>query len=136
MPSWYSRPLSIGDEGRDVEVVQRKLGARISGVYQEDTARRVRGVQRKMGLLESGEVDTETAEAIGERADVGLPPEWFTRTLRLNDIGEDVAQLRDLLGLVPGALFTHEVEDAVRRFQSSRQITPTGVVDTALILSL
>ena len=128
MPSWFTRVLALGDSGGDVELVQRKLHASTSGTYDIATEARVRGLQKHHGLLVTGVVDATTAEVLGESVRQGMMPEWFFRDLRLGTEGADVLVLTEQLGMSPSAFFDDVTESAVRRFQSSHDLYPTGVV--------
>jgi len=128
MASWYSRILTIGCVGADVELVQRKLRAStLSGVYDAETASRVRGIQWADKLLVTGMVDAATADAIGESIRFGFTPDWFNRDLAVGDNGDDVARLCTLIGCA-GVRFDTAVEAAVRRFQSAHHLPLTGQV--------
>jgi len=129
MASWFSRILTIGCIGADVELVQRKLrGNNISGTYDAETASRVRGIQFADKLPVTGVVDSATADAIGESVRLGMVPDWFSRNLALGDAGDDVTRLRTLLVLPPGDRFDASVEAAVRRFQSAHHLPLTGQI--------
>jgi peptidoglycan hydrolase-like protein with peptidoglycan-binding domain len=128
MPSWFRRELAFGAIGPDVIVVQRKLKMIATGVYDRDTEARVRAVQMEYHLVPTGRVDEATAQRIGEVERHGLVPDWFTRTLALGDEGEDVEQLRYLLGLPRAGIFDSVLEDRVRQFQSQHRIHPDGTV--------
>lgn len=128
MTSWFSRDLEVGDSGPDVEVVQRRLGATVTGLFDAETVSYVRGLQRLKGLPVTGEVDERTADAIGEPARVGLLPTWYHRPLKRGDSGEDVAALARYLG-ENGPSYGPDLELAVRRFQSQHMIHPTGLFD-------
>lgn len=68
MPPWWHRTLRESDTpqaGVDVSKVQRIVGARESGVYDELTVARVRGWQRVNGLEPTGVVDKATARKMG-----------------------------------------------------------------------
>lgn len=134
-PKWYTRPLVAGESGRDVDVVQRKLGT-LSGVYDDATRALVRGYQRRLGLEPDGVVGPLTAGALGESADHTLPPEWFSRTLGAGLVGEDVAGLRATLALPAGDLYDEDTRKAVLRYQSSRGLPLTGMVDLSVALTL
>lgn len=136
-PIWYRRPLLGDEQGRDVDVVQRKLQAPATGVYDEETRQRVRGVQQANGLAPTGFLDQRVAEILGEAADHEIPPEWFTRPLAQGETGPDVAALREILDLPPGELYDDETRRAVLRFQSAHQLPLTGEVTSteALLLS-
>lgn len=130
MPAWFTRELSFGDTGDDVRVLQRRIDAPVTGVFDRDTEARVLGVQRSVGVDETGVVDEVTAEAVGETPSQGLVPEWFVRELKLGDHGVDVGAARKRLGLPHVPLnFDAEVEAAVRMVQSSRSVNPTGVIN-------
>lgn len=134
-PKWWTRPLCDGEQGRDVEVVQRKLAV-CSGIYDDITRAHVRGFQQKVGLECDGVVGPLTAGALGEAADHALPPEWFTRNLKAGCEGEDVAGLRASLGLSAGNLYDEETRRAVLRFQSARGLELSGVVNVRFALML
>lgn len=136
MPRWYYRHLSVGDSGRDVEAIQRRLGQPVDGKYSLDTAAAVRGLQRRRGLDPTGEVDLDTAESIGESASAHLSPRWYSRELHRGMHGVDVAMVRQRLGLDGGDRFDVDLVAAVRRHQSALGIIPTGIVNESLALLL
>lgn len=123
LPNWFVRPLTVGDRGSDVVVVQRKLCVRPDGEYTAGLAAVVRGYQHAMHLPVTGDVDDETAVQLGEEAGHDLLPEWFKGgALSPGDQGWDVVV--DLLS-VPAS----EARDALKRFQGNSGLPPTGVVD-------
>jgi hypothetical protein len=65
-PSWYSRPLRLGDQGQDVLAVQLHLRADPTGYYDQDTARRVRGYRALRQLPIRSDVDERLAAELGE----------------------------------------------------------------------
>jgi peptidoglycan hydrolase-like protein with peptidoglycan-binding domain len=128
-PSWYRRSIGPGSEGPDVNVVLRKLGLDQDQPYGELAVARIKGVARSLGIWDhDGTVDEAIAFVLGEAAttEAGLMPEWFS--IRLGDTGSIVARAASLLGQDTNE-FTAEMEAAVRRFQSSSRIEPTGVLD-------
>lgn len=128
-PVWWYREIWPGDEGDDVLIIQRKLGCEMTGVMDDRTIVRIRGLQRKHGLEESGIVSKDTADKLGEKESKGREPEWFTRSLEVGDDGEDVTALRKALRApLKPTFFDHHLEQAVRRFQSSVGLKPTGKV--------
>lgn len=136
-PSWFARELEEGDTGPDVEVMQRKLGLPPTGVFDTETVKYVKGLQKKADMPMSGFLDHLLARFLGDRADVGMTPEWFTRPLALWDEGPDVAELRIALGFHDkDNRFDPELESAVRRHQSARGIVPTGRVSEKFTQSL
>lgn len=122
-PAWWWRVLTVGDTGADVSALQRMLLAPVTGVVDEDTRARVRGVQRVNGLPLSGDCDVDTANAIGELSTFGLPPAWWP------DLVDEVLPVK--LRCRPDGL-----PDAVRRFQSTHRIPPTGVVDERTAIAM
>lgn len=129
VPSWYRRPIGLGDTGPDARVALRKLGLNPDVPYGELAATRVRGIARTLGAYDhDGVLDSRIAAELGEAeiTKAGALPEWFC--LRLGDHGTTVAAVAQLLG-IGGSEFTPDLTDAVRRFQSGRRIEPTGVVD-------
>ena len=135
-PSWYHRALTLGMVGPDVALVQRKLRACRTGVYDTETASRVKGVQFADKLPVTGVVDAATAEVIGESCRAGLTPDWFSRELGLWSEGDDVQRLRELLGFPDYGRFDQPVEAAVRRFQSAHHLPLTGRVCEADAVAL
>lgn len=127
-PIWYRRPLLGGEQGYDVTVVQRKLQAPATGVFDDDTKQRVRGLQQNHGLPPTGFLDQRVAEILGEAADHELLPEWYTRPLMQGETGPDVAALRERLGIPPGDVYDDETRRAVLRFQSSHDLPLSGEV--------
>lgn len=138
IPRWYTRPLTLGDRGEDVAIVQRKVGAPVTGVYDEETAARIRGVQMSNDFEPSEYLEEEVAELLGESATQGLVPEWYAGELNLNDHSPAVCAVRCRLG-VPNKQhdrYDADVEAAVRRFQSGHGLPVTGVVDEATAIEL
>jgi murein L,D-transpeptidase YcbB/YkuD len=137
-PRWFTRELTLGDEGDDVLIVQRKVDAPMSGKFDDETAARVRGVQKRKGLPPTGRVDETTAEALGEKPGAGQKPDWFEEDCSLGCSCPAVARVRILLGQpnLP-VYFDNGLADAVRRYQSAEGLPVTGVVDleTATLLS-
>lgn len=135
-PRWFHRLLIGGESGPDVDVVHRKLGIP-DAVFGEHSRQFVRGLQQAHGLDPNGVVDDRVAVLLGEAADAHLTPEWFSRSLRLGCHGEDVAELRHrLMSGDTAHVFDQPLHNAVLRFQSSRGLPLTGVVDEALALLL
>lgn len=135
-PSWYRRPIGRGDTGPDVKVALRRLGLDPDEPYGDLAVVRVRGIARKLGLYRhDGVVDEQIAAWLGEAeiTKAGLLPAWFC--LKIGDNGTQVAAAAKLLGMATSE-FTSEMEDAVRRFQSSKRIEPTGVIDAETARSL
>ena len=135
-PSWYHRALTLGIVGPDVALVQRKLRACRTGIYDTETASRVKGVQFADKLPVTGVVDAATAEAIGESCRAGVVPDWYHHELGLWSEGEDVHRLRELLGLHAHGRFDQDAEAAVRRFQSAHHLPLTGRVCEADAVAL
>ncbi len=112
MPAWFRRELSLGDEGSDVLIVRAKLGMG-SGPYNADLLAKLSGWCEARTLPFRGVLDYGIAEALGEDAAYGLTPTWWGDDTRAAErLGVDVSDL----------------ETAVRQWQSSQGITPTGVL--------
>jgi peptidoglycan hydrolase-like protein with peptidoglycan-binding domain len=133
---WWRRELELGDTGPDVDVLQRKLRCVSRGVYDAETQARVRALQKRLGRPVTGRLDQETAQGLGDLPTASQAPSWYVRNLVLGDEGEDVAELRRMLGLSPSQKFTETVEMAVRRFQSGLGIPPDGVVGADVAIAL
>lgn len=118
MPAWFTRELHFGDTGDDVLIVQRKVDAPLTGIYDEDTYARVRGVQRSNGMDELGYMDQATADVLGEKATAGLMPDW-------HGTPEEDGRVREILRLSN----IEPLEDGIRRFQSAHGLPLTGAVD-------
>ena len=126
--SWYHRVLHEGLEGRDVRIVQRKVGATPDGHFGPVTEQRVRSFQKAHGLHEDGHVGPRTAERIGEAATHGQVPEWYHRSLHVGEHGEDVKAVQEICHVARDGIFGKDTEQAVRRFQSAHGLNVTGRV--------
>lgn len=135
-PIWYHRILFGGESGRDVDIIQRKVGASPTGVFDEQTQQFIRGIQAAALHAPTGIIDPDTAELLGEAADHSLPPEWFRRDLHLGMEGDDVSALRVALGQPSGHLFDEPTRQAVLRFQSAHALPLTGTVNLSMSLTL
>ena len=136
-PVWWHRDILPGDEGDDVLIVQRKLGLEPTGVMDDRTTARVRGLQRKHGLEESGIVSKKEAAELGEKESKGSVPDWYHRSLSEGDDGPDVTALRQALRApLKPTFFDPQLADAVRRFQSSVGLKPTGKLSKATAVAL
>ena len=136
-PAWFTGELVEGDTGDAVLIVQRKIGAPLTGVMDTTTMARVRGFQRKHGLEETGTVTKKTAAKVGDKASKGQAPDWFDHDMSEGCAGEDVAALRIALGQPNLPVhFDDALADAVRRFQSEVGLKPTGVVNKATAIAL
>lgn len=65
-PSWYTRPLALGDQGEDVRTVQMLLRVEPTGVFDDATRAKVRGYQTLRQIRRTGRVDEITAIHLGE----------------------------------------------------------------------
>jgi len=135
LPHWFYRTITRGMTGPDVDIVRRKLGLG-PGSYDRTCEGMIRAMSTKNSKASLGEVNDELAGVLGETqaSRAGLVPEWYKLELRPEDVfdyfGEDVRLLRGRLALDANTdVWTPEVVDAVRRFQSQHGLTPTGVVD-------
>jgi peptidoglycan hydrolase-like protein with peptidoglycan-binding domain len=125
MPRWFHRTLYSGDQGSDVALVQRKLGASITKTMDDSTVALVRGFQRQRSLPITGVVDHPTAVELGESATYGLVPQWYQPTL--DEVGlRDALHIRGFVSL----------DDAIRRFQSAHGHYPDGLMTEALAIEI
>lgn len=62
--NWFQRILTVGSTGVDVELVQQRLNARVTGTYDRETKALVCGLQEKRSLPVTGMVDVVTASRI------------------------------------------------------------------------
>lgn len=65
-PGWYTRPLSLGDQGEDVVIIQLMLRCEPTGVFDQQTRAKVRGYQTLRQIGRTGRVDETTAIYLGE----------------------------------------------------------------------
>lgn len=137
-PRWWPGEHYYEQDGDWLRVVQRKIGAPLTGRYDDETEARIRGVQMAHDIEPTGKVDEETAEVLGEPADAHLPPEWYQGELQLWDHSRSVWAVRCRLGLPVKRddRFDPDVESAVRRFQSGHGLPVTGVVDETTAIEL
>jgi hypothetical protein len=127
-PVWWHRPIVENDFGRDVAIVQRKLGLLATGYADASLSLVVRGYQKGVGLVATGVVDEETASELGEQEGFGLLPTWFTYpAVKPGDKAYFFAL--NLVGC--------EDENGIKRFQGDHHLPATGVIDetTARILA-
>jgi peptidoglycan hydrolase-like protein with peptidoglycan-binding domain len=61
---WFQHILTVGSTGPDVELVQRKLKARVTGSYDRETMALVMSAQQQCSLPVTGMVDVVTASRI------------------------------------------------------------------------
>lgn len=128
VPLWWSRPIVEGDTGRDVAIVQRKLGLLPTGTADASLPLVIRGFQKALRLPPTGVVDEATAAELGELEGFGLLPLWFTHPA-VNPGDPAYQHALDLLGATG--------VDGLKRFQGNHKLPPTGVVDatTARLLA-
>lgn len=129
-PRWFRREIYPGDVGSDVNIARRLLHLP-PGTWDAEAAHRLRARNRAAGWI----LTAELAETLGETATRGTRPPWWHRSLSRGMYGDDVFALRERLGLSSGD-YDQELEDAVRRWQSANDLTPTGVVDEDLAIKL
>ena len=132
IPTWFHRDVEIDMVGRDVDIVHRKTGAPYGDGhrYDETSAMFVRGLQVAGGLLTTGIVSQVEATILGPSATDFLVPDWYQEG-PLSE-GSQVALIVSALLGKPA-----NVVAALKRFQGSHGIPPSGVVDetTAIMLN-
>jgi peptidoglycan hydrolase-like protein with peptidoglycan-binding domain len=131
--------LSEGDEGRQVELLQRALGVGVDGVFGPATEEAVQSFQASHGLTVDGIVGPQTSAALRGRtparasaADVSSgetasPGEGSGS----GSGGGAVARLQSALHLTADGNFGPETEAAIRRLQARHGLTVDGVVGPA-----
>jgi peptidoglycan hydrolase-like protein with peptidoglycan-binding domain len=142
--------LELGDRGRQVELVQRRLQqlgyyrSQIHGWFDRPTQAALIRFQKDSGLFGSGRVDTSTLSALRQAnrpAAQPLPP--LAGGLRRGDTGPAVRQLQSSLrslGKNPGpvnGVFGSETELAVLSFQQEGNLSPaTGIATPATLAQI
>ena len=142
--------LELGDRGREVEFVQRRLQqlgyyrSQIHGWFDRPTQAALIRFQRDSGLFGTGRVDRSTRSALRQgnrQAAQALPP--VAAGLRRGDTGPAVRQLQSRLrslGKNPGPIngvFGAETELAVLSFQQERNLSPaTGIATPATLAEI
>lgn len=142
--------LELGDRGRQVEFVQRRLQelgyyrSQIHGWFDRPTQAALIRFQRDSGLFGTGRVDRSTRSALrqGNRQAAATVPQIATG-LRRGDTGPAVRKLQSALrslGKNPGpvnGVFGAETEFAVLSFQQERSLSPaTGIATPATLAAL
>ena len=143
--------LRLGDSGRQVKVVQRRLqelgyyNGSIHGRFDRATETALIEFQEDSGLFGTGRVDRSTQVALRQghrqKAQAAKPSEDLA--LRRGDTGPAVRQLQSWLSSVgkhPGPIngvFGAETEFAVQRFQEEFNLSPaTGIATPATLAAL
>lgn len=137
-----SLPLSQGDTGEDVMILQERLKiagffpGSVTGSFGPETTEAVQGFQVSKQLQPTGIVDQATWSALS-RATYVIPKlsKAVTRpTLRLGDTGNYVTllqqQLQQLMfyqGNITGS-FDTQTQFAVKAFQTNNRLTADGIV--------
>ena len=126
-PVWYSHPITEGDHGPDVAVVQRKMGLLPTGHADAALTLVVRGYQHGIGMYPTGIVDDPTATELGEQEGFGLLPLWW-----MGPVSPGGQRYQDVLDLIGAS-----DADGLKRFQGNHQLPSTGVIDetTARLLA-
>lgn len=142
--------IELGDRGREVEFVQRRLQqlgyyrSQIHGWFDRPTQQALIRFQRDSGLFGTGRVDRSTRSALRQGNRQAAKAQQPVATgLRRGDTGSAVRQLQSALrslGKNPGpvnGVFGAETEWAVLSFQRERNLSPaTGVATPATLAAL
>ncbi len=146
------RPLSVNDQGKDVENLQQRLtelgyySASISGKYLTKTKAAVAQVQEDFGMEATGVADVWTLELIYSRIVKPTPspipagaadnPTEFRKELSYGSTGKDVQLVQERLKEL--GYFTYhktttgyykQTQQAVKDFQGMNGLIVTGKVD-------
>jgi|GEM_PF-813353 len=142
--------LELGDRGRQVEFVQRRLQqlgyyrSQIHGWFDRPTQAALIRFQRDSGLFGTGRVDRSTRSALRQgNRQAAAPVPKIAAGLRRGDTGPAVRHLQSSLtslGKNPGpvnGVFGAETEFAVLSFQQERNLSPaTGIATPATLAAL
>lgn len=131
-PRWFSRDISLGDKGKDVDALRRllKLGVGEADDNMFFCLEVVVGHPVRV-------VTSKEAETIGPSIEDGLMPDWYVRRLDLGDVGFDVEALNGLLGVrTDRFVFTESTSEAIRRWQSANALEPDGLFSESLAFRL
>ncbi|CAA9210768.1 MAG: hypothetical protein AVDCRST_MAG76-102 [uncultured Acidimicrobiales bacterium] len=134
--------LSLGDQGQEVKLVQRRLRVAVDGRFGPRTRRAVQALQRAAGLAPDGVVGPLTWAALGQAGGTGsgaawgrtLPPGTSGRPdLSLGASGPAVAEAQRLLTTrgfrtTADGRFGPSTHASVVAFQRRRNLTADGVV--------
>lgn len=139
-----SRPvLSLGDQGEEVKVVQRSVGATVDGRFGPKTRQSVQSFQSASGLVADGIVGPLTWAALDQsRTGVAVVSASASASggsvsgrpeLSLGATGSAVTELQTLLtragqSTAADGTFGPATHASVIAFQRSRGLTPDGVV--------
>jgi peptidoglycan hydrolase-like protein with peptidoglycan-binding domain len=132
------RPIKIGDSGRGVEDIQRRLqrlgydlgAGGVDGDFREETRAAVEAFQIAMGLTQTGKVGSHTWSALVDSTFVFGDRSLYLRKPHFH--GQDVVKLQQALtalGFFGGQLdgiFGPHTERAVIDFQTNMDISPDG----------
>ncbi len=146
----YGDFIELGDRGREVEFVQRRLQqlgyyrSQIHGWFDRPTQAALIRFQRDRGLFGTGRVDRSTKSALRQgNRQAAAPGTQIAASLRRGDTGLAVRQLQSSLkslGKNPGpvnGVFGAETELAVLSFQQERNLSPaTGIATPATLAAL
>ncbi|MEG4251105.1 peptidoglycan-binding protein [Microcoleus sp. Pol10D4] len=142
--------LELGDRGRQVEFVQRRLQelgyyrSQIHGWFDRPTQAALIRFQRDSGMFGTGRVDRSTRSALRQgNRQAAAPVPQIAAGLRRGDTGPAVRQLQSTLrslGKNPGpvnGVFGAETEFAVLSFQQERNLSPaTGIATPATLAAI
>ena len=126
--------LSMGDEGRQVELLQQALGnVAVDGVFGPETESAVQQFQESHGLAADGIVGPLTSAALRGHTPARASVADVSRSSgpAEGSAGSAVARLQSALKLTADGNFGPETEAAVRRLQARHGLTVDGVVGPA-----
>lgn len=141
--------LKYGSLGSDVKALQQALIAAgitvrggADGVFGTATIAAVKTYQANLGLEQSGQVDQDTASALASVASSAGASSPLLG-LRSGALGNTVMQLQQALidagvkvrGGADG-IFGPATANALKEFQTSQGLTPTGTTDAATVAAL
>ena len=119
--------LKKGSKGEDVKYLQQKLNLPTNGIFGTATRTAVIVFQQGNGLKADGIVGPKTWEKINSRR---IVPDSSKIVLRRGDSGSKVRELQQRLNIKADGLFGSGTEAAAKKFQKSKGLPATGVVDS------
>jgi peptidoglycan hydrolase-like protein with peptidoglycan-binding domain len=125
--------LSMGDEGRQVELLQQALGnVAVDGVFGPETESAVQQFQESRGLTADGIVGPLTSAALrGHTPARASVADVSSEGSAESSAGSAVTRLQSALDLTADGNFGPETEAAIRRLQARHELTVDGVVGPA-----
>ncbi|KGN36938.1 peptidoglycan-binding domain-containing protein [Knoellia subterranea] len=131
LTDYVNTVLKRGSTGPAVVALQKALGITADGSFGPATETKVKAYQSSKGISPTGVVATSTWQAlIGTTTTPTTSPlsAYKDLVLRRGSTGAPVVALQKALGITADGSFGPATESKVKAYQSSKGISPTGVV--------